>query len=180
MTSLQERAQKIRLLICDVDGVLTDGKIYMADDGELCKAFNVKDGMGITLLQSAGIAMAIITARSSKILERRMQELKVKHIFQGQRNKLVAFENVLETLGLTAQEVAYIGDDLPDRQVMLRVGLAACPQDAVTEIQAIAHYRCHNVGGNGAVREVTDLILSSQNRLQASIEALFPNTPTHA
>lgn len=175
MMTLQERAQKIRLLICDVDGVLTDGKIYIGEQGELCKAFNVKDGMGITLLQTAGIPLAIITARCSKILENRMKELKVSHIFQGQKNKLVAFEQILNTLQLQADEVAYIGDDLPDRQVMLRVGLAACPKDACRDIQTIAHYHCQNIGGNGAVREVTDLILSSQNRLDNTIQLLFPS-----
>ena len=130
MTLLQ-KAQKIKLLICDVDGVLTDGKIYIGNEGELFKAFDVKDGLGIKMLLANGIDVAILTARSSEILKKRTQELGITNVLQGQRDKVKGLEQLLSDTSLTAQEIAYIGDDLPDYAVIQKVGLKACPCNAI-------------------------------------------------
>lgn len=180
MLTLQERAQKIKILICDVDGVLTDGKIYIGAEGELFKAFNVKDGLGIKMLMANDIDVAIITARSSKILATRMKELGVTNVRQGQRDKVKALQELLAEVNLSADEVAYIGDDLPDFAVIQKVGLAACPADASPHIKKVAHFMSQEIGGNGAVRDLAELILTAQNRLNSTIEKMFVNPDPNA
>lgn len=160
------RAGKIRLLICDVDGVLSDGLIYMGNNGEELKVFNVRDGYGIRCLKTSGIEVAIITGRSAKLLENRANTLGITHLYQGQSNKLLAFRELLATLSLAADEVAYIGDDLIDWPVMAEVGLAVAVADAHPLLIARAHYITHIVGGRGAVRELCDIILLAQNKLE--------------
>lgn len=146
----------IKLLILDVDGVLTDGKLYFSSQGETIKAFHVHDGLGIKQLMALGVVVAIISSRNSEIVSLRMQELGVTHVYQGQKNKLLAFEKLLAELQLTDDQVAYVGDDLPDLPVMQRVGLAIAVANAVPEIKAIADWQCQQRGGDGAVREVSD------------------------
>lgn len=171
--TLIEKAQKIKLLICDVDGVLTDGKIYIGDEGELFKAFDVKDGLGIKMLLANGIDVAILTARSSRILKRRTEELGITNVLQGQRDKVKGLQELLSHTQLTADEIAYIGDDLPDYAVIQNVGLAACPSNAVTEIQQLADFKSQYCGGFGAVRELAELILKAQRKWENTIETMF-------
>jgi len=153
------KAKAVKLLICDIDGVFSDGRIYMGNDGEELKTFHTRDGFGIKSLLNAGIEIAVITGRRSKIVENRMQGLGVKHIYQGQDNKIVAFEMLLEKLNLSAEQVGYIGDDVIDLPVMDRCGFSVAVADAHPLVQKKAHYVTRINGGFGAVRELTDLIL---------------------
>jgi 3-deoxy-D-manno-octulosonate 8-phosphate phosphatase (KDO 8-P phosphatase) len=157
-----ERAQKIRMIIFDVDGVLTDGGVYIGAEGELFKAFNIKDGMGIALWQRAGLKTAIITGRTSKMLEQRAAELHITEFRQGCIDKRDAYKEIKEKHSLNDEEIAYIGDDLIDLPVMLQVGLAAAPADAVVDVRDRAHFVTCKTGGHGAVREVLEFILKSQ------------------
>lgn len=159
------RASKVRLLICDVDGVLSDGLIFMGNQSEELKAFNVRDGYGIHCLKSSGIEVAIITSRSAKLLENRAKTLGISYLYQGQLNKNLAFHDVLEKLLLTVDQVAYIGDDLIDWPVMAQVGLAVAVADAHPLLIPKAHYVTQTSGGHGAVRELCDIILVAQNKM---------------
>ncbi len=160
------RAGNIRLLICDVDGVLSDGLIFMGNNGEELKAFNVRDGYGIRCLKTSDIEVAIITGRSARLLEDRAQTLGITHLYQGQSDKLLAFRELLDKLSLTADQVAYIGDDLIDWPVMAQVGLAVAVADAHPLLTPRAHYVTRIAGGPGAVRELCDIILLAQNKLE--------------
>jgi 3-deoxy-D-manno-octulosonate 8-phosphate phosphatase (KDO 8-P phosphatase) len=153
------RLRSIRLLLLDVDGVLTDGGIYYTERDEEMKRFDIKDGMGIDLLKRAGIDVGILTGRKSAIVERRARELGMTVLKQGFYDKSAGFEEILTEQELTEAEIAYVGDDILDLAVMRRVAFRACPADAVDEVKAEAHYVCANSGGHGAVREVADLIL---------------------
>lgn len=170
-----EKAKNIRLLICDVDGVLTDGKIYIGNDGELFKAFNVKDGLGIKMLLANGIDVAILTARSSKILDQRTKELGITNVLQGQRDKVKGLQVLAENSGVSYEEMAYIGDDLPDYAVIQKVGLAACPNDANQTIQQLCEFKSCFAGGDGAVRELAEFILKSQDKWESTLEKMFLN-----
>lgn len=143
----------------DCDGVLTDGRIWLTADGEEQKAFHVRDGQGIKLLHDAGIKTGIISGRSSRATERRAQDLGIMHVRQGVDEKMHAMEEIMSEAGVSDEECAYIGDDLPDVPLMQRAGLAIAVADAVEEAQKAAHYVAKARGGNGAVREVCDLIL---------------------
>lgn len=160
------RAGKIRLLICDVDGVLSDGLIFMGNNGEELKAFNVRDGYGIRCLKTSDIEVAIITGRSAKLLEDRAKTLGITHLYQGQSDKLLAFRELLDTLSLEPAQVAYIGDDLIDWPVMEQVGLSVAVQDAHPILLPKANYVTRIAGGRGAVRELCDLILLAQGKLE--------------
>lgn len=149
---------KIKMLVMDVDGTLTDGKIYMGEDGEVMKAFNVKDGYAIVHLRKSGIEPVIITGRASKIVENRANELGIKELHQGVSNKLEVLKNVMNKYDITSENIAYIGDDLNDIECIQYCGLSACPNDAVEDVKNIVNYICHNNGGNGAVRELVDYI----------------------
>lgn len=166
--NVMTRATAIRLLICDVDGVLSDGLIYMGNQGEELKAFNVRDGYGIHCLHSAGISTAIITGRRAKLLEDRAQTLGIVHLYQGQSDKLVAYQDLCRKLNLTPSQIAYIGDDLIDWPVMEQVGLAVAVADAHPLLLPRAHYVTQINGGRGAVREICDLILLAQGKLDAA------------
>ena len=157
-----ERAKKIRMLILDVDGVLTDGSVYTGADGELFKAFNIKDGMGIALWQKVGFKTAIITGRTSKMLEQRAAELHITEFRQGCIDKRGAYKDIKEKYDLTDEDIAYVGDDLIDLPVMLQVGFAAAPADAVDDVRERAHFVAYAMGGRGAVREVLEFILKSK------------------
>lgn len=153
----------VKLLILDVDGTLTDGKIYMSASGELMKAFNIKDGCGITQLLKHGVVPVIITARSSAIVEQRCKELKISHIYQGIENKADKLKSLCQDLNISLDQCAYIGDDLFDMECMQLCGLTAAPADAVKEIKRLATYVCSAKGGDGAVREFCDYILERNN-----------------
>jgi 3-deoxy-D-manno-octulosonate 8-phosphate phosphatase (KDO 8-P phosphatase) len=159
---ISTRAAAIKLLICDIDGVFSDGRIYLGNQGEELKAFNTKDGFGIKALVNAGVEVAVITGRHSQIVQQRMTSLKVKHIYQGQEDKIVAYEELKQSLRLSDQQIAYIGDDCPDLPVMKHVGFAVAVNDAHPLVLRQAHYRTLLPGGFGAVRELTDLIMLSK------------------
>ena len=164
---IYQRALHIRCLICDVDGVLTDGTVYLDNEAGELKAFNIKDGLGIKLMQRSGIEVAIITGRNSPVVSRRMAELGVKHYYQGQVNKQAAFEDLLQKLDISAEQVAYIGDDLPDLPLMKRVGIGFAPSDAASFVQEKSDYLLDTKGGRGAVREIAELLLATQGKLDA-------------
>ena len=154
-----KRIRGIRMLLLDVDGVLTDGGIYYSDSGAEMKRFDIHDGMGIDLLQRAGIEVGILTGRVSGIVERRARELGIKTVKQGFYDKSAGLDAILRERGLRESEVAYVGDDVQDLAVMRRVGWSACPSDAMKDVKAEASYVCANPGGRGAVREAAEAIL---------------------
>ncbi|MGI1944359.1 3-deoxy-manno-octulosonate-8-phosphatase KdsC [Shewanella glacialipiscicola] len=163
-----QRAQKIKLLICDVDGVFSDGRIYLSNSGEELKAFHTRDGYGVRSLLTSGFHLAVITGRQSKIVENRMTALGVTHIYQGVDNKFAPYEELLALYGVTPDEVAYIGDDMVDLPVMNVVGLAVSVADGHPYVRQHAHFVTTLNGGHGALRELTDLLLLSQNKFTSS------------
>ena len=165
----EQLGHDIKLIIFDVDGVFTDGKLYFNEDGEAMKAFNTLDGMGIKMLRDIGIEVAIITGRNSKIMGARAAELGIKHLYQGNHHKLEAFADCLAKLNLTAKNTAYMGDDITDLPVMQRVHLSIAPANAVTEVKEHATWITDNFGGNGAVREACDTILKAQGQWQQAL-----------
>ena len=166
MQEILERAARIRLVVFDVDGVLTDGSLFLGDGGEEYKAFHSRDGHGMKMLQEAGVELAVITGRTSRVVEHRMASLGIEHVFQGQRDKLPAFETLLARLGLQAAECAYVGDDVVDLPVMRRVGLAIAVQDAHPLVVRHAHWQTPSPGGRGAARDVCELILEARGDLE--------------
>lgn len=154
----------IRLLLLDVDGVLTDGRIVYGSDGLELKAFDVKDGHGLKLLQRAGIAVGIITGRKSDVVERRAAELEVAYLYQGAKDKLVPYAEILRLSGLNDAQVAYMGDDLIDLPILRRVGFSASVSDAHDEVKSRVDYVTVRPGGRGAVREVCDHLLRGSGR----------------
>ena len=169
-TDIRERAAKVRLAIFDVDGVLTDGKLTFSDDGRELKSFHAHDGLGLKRLMANTIEVAIITARMSHVVTQRTAELGIAHVYQGQENKLDCFEHLIHALKLEPDQCCYCGDDLPDLAVMKRVGLSIAVANAHPWIGDRAHWRTHHSGGNGAVREVSDLLLLAQNRGQSELD----------
>jgi len=167
MTTSTESASRIRLLILDVDGVLTDGGLQFDNRGEEYKTFNSLDGHGIRMLLDSAIEVAIITGRQSEIVGHRMNDLGVQHIYQGCRDKLAAYENLLQVIDLEPAQVAYVGDDLPDLAIMQRVGFAIAVNNAHTFVKQNCDWVTTLSGGRGAVREVTDFILQAQSLLDA-------------
>ena len=161
---MNERMKKIKLLILDVDGVMTDGRIVFDSNGVETKFFNVKDGHGIKLVQRAGIEVGIISGRKSQVVANRAAELGISRLYQGALDKLGPYQEILAATGLDDSEVAFMGDDVIDLPVMRRVGFAAAPADAVAEVLPYAHFVARNRGGWGAVRELCDLLLREQGR----------------
>ena len=154
----------IKLLVTDVDGTLTDGKVYMSANGELCKAFNIKDGYGIhNILAKYNIQFAIITGRTSDIVKQRCNELGISLLFQGISDKLECLVQLINETGLTFSEVAYIGDDLNDLEVMKACSMKGCPADAVIEVKKICDFVAPHNGGDGAVRDFIDHIVNQYN-----------------
>ena len=166
-----ERARRVKLMIFDVDGVLTDGGLLFTAEGDTMKGFHSMDGHGMKLLRQAGIDTAIITGRKSGIVAVRAKELKIKHLYQGIENKPVAFAELLKETGLTPEECGYMGDDWVDLGVMLKVGFAAAPANSHPEVIARAHWVSEARGGHGAVREVCDTLLRAQNKYDALLAA---------
>lgn len=158
-----EKAQKIKLFITDVDGVLTDGSLILGNNGEEFKSFNSQDGMGIKLLQKNNINVAIITGRSSKIVKNRAEELAIKEVYQGIDDKIKIFNSLLEKFSLDNEEVSYIGDDLNDLPVLEKVGFSFSVNNGVERVKKKVDYVTEKSGGNGAVREAAELILDIQN-----------------
>lgn len=159
---LRERAARIKLVVFDVDGVFTDGSLYYGPGGEELKVFNVQDGQGVKRLLAAGIDAAVISGRDSAAVTRRMRDLGITHVFQGDEDKLPVLERLLKKLGLTLEQAAHVGDDLPDLPLFQRVGLAVATANAMPALKAVAHHVTAAAGGHGAVREVCDLLLTAQ------------------
>ncbi len=159
---LIERARKIKLLAFDVDGVMTDGSVTYDENGVEYKTFNVKDGHGLVRMGQTGFVTAIITARNNGTVKHRAENLNITEIYQGQKFKLPALEEMLEKYNLTFENVSYMGDDLPDLCILEKVGLACCPADAVDEVLAECDFIASKNGGRGAVRELCDFILDAQ------------------
>ncbi|MFT6987313.1 MAG: 3-deoxy-D-manno-octulosonate 8-phosphate phosphatase (KDO 8-P phosphatase) [Psychromonas sp.] len=160
-----QRAAKIKLLICDVDGVFSDGRIYLGNQGEELKAFHTKDGFGIKAILKQGINVAVITGRQSNIVDNRMKALGIPYVFQGKEDKLTVYQSLLTTLNLTTQEVAYIGDDVVDLPVIQDCGLGIAVNDAHPLVLQGADLITHTKGGFGAVREICDLFLQCHKQL---------------
>jgi 3-deoxy-D-manno-octulosonate 8-phosphate phosphatase (KDO 8-P phosphatase) len=162
MDAVLERARNIRLLVLDVDGVLTDGRLYLSAAGEELKVFHVRDGSGLVAVQRAGITVAIISGRDSAAVTRRAAELGIRHVRQGVADKGAALDQLLDELGVSAAETACVGDDTPDVPMLRRAGLAIGVADAHPALLAAAHWVTHSNGGQGAVREACDLLLSAR------------------
>src|SRR5687767_999905 len=161
---LRQRAARVKLLLMDCDGVLTDGRIWILENGEDQKAFHTRDGLGIELLHRAGLMSGIISGRTSSALERRAQSLGISFLWQGLNDKRQAFAEALSKAKVTNEEVAFVGDDLTDLPLMVQCGVAFAVADASEEVKRRAHYVTAANGGNGAVREVCELLLKAQGR----------------
>jgi 3-deoxy-D-manno-octulosonate 8-phosphate phosphatase (KDO 8-P phosphatase) len=170
MNDIIERAKNIKCLISDVDGVMTEGFLFIDDSGKEFKAFQVQDGVGMKLLMAAGIEMAVITTSRTNLIDHRMKQLGIHLYHTGQVNKLAAFEQIKSQLGLANEDFAYVGDDLPDLIIMKQVGLGIAVANAVAEVKANAHWQTENCGGHGAVREVCEFILKAQNKSELALE----------
>ena len=163
MTELNERLRKIKLLLMDCDGVLTDGRLYYGPSGEEHKVFYVRDGYGLVAWHAAGYKSGIISGRNSPIVNLRFEQLGVSFIRQGNDDKVPTFEQILMDACVTEEQTAYIGDDVPDIAVMRRAGIAAAVADAHSAVKAAAHFVTESAGGRGAVRELIDMILASHD-----------------
>jgi 3-deoxy-D-manno-octulosonate 8-phosphate phosphatase (KDO 8-P phosphatase) len=170
---MEKRLAKIRLLLLDVDGVLTDGRIVFDNNGIETKAFDVKDGHGLKLLQRVGISVGLITGRQSEVTRHRARELAIDIVHQGAKDKLIPYRQILAETGLADEQVAYMGDDVIDLPVLRRVGFAATVADACEEVKPYVHYVSRHAGGRGAVREICDLILKGSGRWQEATARYF-------
>lgn len=167
MQDFIEKAREIRLVVFDVDGVLTDGGLFIDCDGREHKVFNSRDGHGMKMLQETGVLIGVITGRSSQSVAHRMTGLGIDHVFQGQQDKLPAFRRLLDTVGVTAEQVACVGDDVVDLPMMRRAGLAIAVNDAHELVKEHAHWITASRGGHGAARDVCELIMKAQGTLPA-------------
>jgi len=170
---LLEKAARIRLLVLDVDGVLTDGQLYFDNMGNELKSFSTRDGLGIRALMSCGITLALITGRQSEIVARRAAQLGIQHVYQGRSDKLNAFNELLSDTGMEEQNTCYAGDDWIDLPVLDRVGLAVTVSDADAVVKSRVHWVTSRSGGNGAVREICDLILAAQGLDQQVLDGIL-------
>ncbi|MEJ2309236.1 MAG: 3-deoxy-manno-octulosonate-8-phosphatase KdsC [Gammaproteobacteria bacterium] len=170
MQDLDVKARQIRLVIFDVDGVLTDGSLFLGDDGQEYKAFHSKDGHGMVMLQESGVQIAIITGRTSEVVRIRMQSLGIEHVFQGKRDKRPAYDDLRRVTGLSDEQIAYVGDDVVDLPVMSRVGLAIAVGDAHPMVKQHAHWTTPSGGGRGAAREVCEMLMQAQGSLQEKLD----------
>jgi 3-deoxy-D-manno-octulosonate 8-phosphate phosphatase (KDO 8-P phosphatase) len=168
---VKNKLKKIKMILFDVDGVLCNGNIVYLDNGAEIKAFNVQDGMGVTLARMAGLLTGLLTGRKSEIITRRAKELKIDVVSQGNFNKLNPYLDILKKFGLEDDEVCYIGDDLVDMVILNRVGFSVAVANAREEVKAICDYVTVLHGGKGAVREVIDLILKRQNKFDKILES---------
>lgn len=168
-----ERAARVKVMIFDVDGILTDGSLTYGPDGEITKTFNVLDGLGIQLLQKTGVITAIISARKSPIVLARARDLGINHVWQGHQDKRIAFAELLEQTGFTAEQCGYIGDDVIDLPLLTKVGFAVTVPTGHPEVQHRAHYVTRAGGGRGAVREVCDMVLRAQGKYEEALAPYF-------
>ncbi len=171
--NVARQAEQIKLVLFDVDGVLTDGRLFVDNNGEEYKAFNSRDGHGMKMLQRNGVAIGIITGRTSRIVEHRTRELGIQHVRQGCQEKLPAYEQLIQELALQPGQVAFVGDDLVDLPIMLRVGLAVAVQDAHALVKKHAHWITPNDGGRGAARDLCELIMLAQGTHAAEMQRYF-------
>ena len=169
-----ERAAQLRMMIFDVDGVLTDGRLFIGPQGEAMKAFDVRDGHGIKMLMAAGVEVAVLTARRSAIVGARMRELGVKRVLQGQSDKRTGLAQLMHETGLEAAQCGYMGDDLPDLGVLKMVGFAAAPADAAAEVLDVAHWVSPREGGRAAVRSVAEFVLRAQEKWEQTLARHIP------
>lgn len=170
---LKERILKIKLLMVDIDGVLTDGRMVFGNYGDELKFFDVQDGFGLVMLRRAGFKTVMITAKKSRINQKRAKEVQITKIYQKATDKLKVYERILRKFRLSHEEVCFIGDDLIDIPVLTRVGLAVAVQNAVAEVKAVSHTVTQKSGGRGAVREVVDMLLKSQGKWKEAAERYF-------
>ncbi len=164
-----DRARRVRVAAFDVDGILTDGRLYYTDSGEEIKAFNAQDGHGIKMLRDSGVAVAIITSRTSRVVERRARDLGIEHLFQGVAHKLDAMNGLLKHLGCDLQSASYMGDDVIDLPLLRRCGLAVSVPEAPAVVRKYAHYVTRVQGGCGAVREFSEWVMQAQGTLDARL-----------
>lgn len=161
MVSTLSKAKKIRIVLTDVDGVLTDGGMYYSSKGDIMKRFFVRDGMGVTLLRKMDIPTVIVTKEKNPIITQWAKKMKVKRVYDGVLNKELVFQEICESFGVTAEQIAYIGDDINDLGLLRQVGLSATPSDGISDAKKVCDYVCKSHGGHGAFREIADLIISS-------------------
>ena len=169
---MKQKLKKIKMVLFDVDGVLTDGSIVYTDKGTELKSFNIQDGMGITLARKSGLLTGIITGRLSSMVSRRAEELKIDTVSQGSFNKLIPYLEILKKHNLSDEEICYIGDDIVDMVLLNRVGFSAAVANAREEVKAICDYITVAAGGHGAVREVIDLVLKRQGKFDVIIDSI--------
>lgn len=176
MTTAQEKAKKIKCLICDIDGVLTNGAILISSDGNDIKAFNSQDGMGMQMLMSAGIQLAVITTSGNDVVHHRMKQIGIHMYFTGQVDKRNAYNQLKAELNLKDEEFAYIGDDLSDLFIIEQVGLGVAVANAVRQVKTCADWQTEQKGGEGAVRELCEFILIAQNKFDSALEYYLAGT----
>ncbi len=171
MKEILQRAKKIKLVVFDVDGVLTDGSLFYGDKGEEYKAFYAKDGLGMKLLMNTGVHIGIITARTSSLVKHRMDSLGIKYLYQGRQDKLNAFNDLIDKLKLSYEQTAFVGDDVVDLPVMKKVGFSITVKDAHPLVIEQAHWQTPLNGGRGAARNVCELIMQAQNTLHEQLNS---------
>ncbi len=169
MSSIEEKAKLIKCLVSDVDGVLTDGSLYLDNTGNELKAFHVQDGMGLKLLMAAGIKVAVITTSRNAVIDHRMKQLGIELYFTGQVDKRDAYRKIKQSLALEDHQMAYVGDDLPDLPMIQQAGLGVAVANAVRQVKASADWQTELTGGRGAVREVCELILNAQGMAEHAL-----------
>lgn len=170
MQAIVEKAKRLKLLILDVDGVLTDGKLFFDNQGNEYKSFHARDGHGIKLLRQTGVEVAVISGRKSNSVALRMKNLGIEYVYQGHENKQAAFDELIQKTGITPEQAAHVGDDLPDLPIMMRVGLAIAVNDANLAVKQRAHWCTTLSGGHGAVREVCDFIMQAQGNFEGIVD----------
>jgi 3-deoxy-D-manno-octulosonate 8-phosphate phosphatase (KDO 8-P phosphatase) len=170
MQEIIEKAKKIKLLILDVDGVLTDGRLFFDDQGKEYKCFHARDGHGIKLLRQSGVEVAVISGRKSNSVALRMKSLGIKHVYQGHENKIAAFNEILQILSIQPEQAVHVGDDLLDLPIMKRVGLSIAVNDANDAVKNYADWSTNTLGGLGAVREVCDFIMQAQGTYDEMVQ----------
>ncbi|MEW8026818.1 MAG: 3-deoxy-manno-octulosonate-8-phosphatase KdsC [Candidatus Thiodiazotropha sp.] len=171
MQDIHAKASGVKLVIFDVDGVLTDGGLFLGDDGQEYKSFNSRDGHGMKMLQKSGVVIGIITGRTSEVVRIRMESLGIEHVYQGKLDKLPAYEELRDKLGLSDDQVAYVGDDVVDLPIMRRVGLAIAVNDAHPFVLQHAHWQTPRNGGRGAARDVCEMVLEAQGNLKTELDS---------
>ncbi len=170
--AIEDRLTRIRLLLTDVDGVLTDGRVAKLVDGDELKFFSIYDGLGIRLAQKSGIEIGFVSGRRSRQVAARAAELEIKLLFQGVPDKVEAFESICRDKGLRAEEIGYVGDDLPDIRLLRKVGFSAAPANAVAAVRDCVDYVAETKGGKGALREIIELILRAQGKWEQVVNQL--------